>query len=57
LSISKEKSYIKRRSFLKVTALAGGGLVINFSWLPDEGIVDNGTRCPPVCPPPSELNP
>ncbi|MFM1857655.1 MAG: hypothetical protein RLZ05_715 [Bacteroidota bacterium] len=24
---------------------------------PDEGIVDDGTRCPPLCPPPSELNP
>ncbi len=24
---------------------------------PDEGIVDVGMRCPPNCPPPSELNP
>ena len=39
--MSKQNSYIKRRSFLKVTALAGGGLVINFSWLPAFGQINN----------------
>lgn len=28
------KTSIQRRSFLKATALVGGGLMINFSWLP-----------------------
>ncbi len=27
------KTFIKRRSFLKTTALAGGGLMLSFSWL------------------------
>jgi isoquinoline 1-oxidoreductase beta subunit len=42
--MSKEKSYIKRRSFLKVTALAGGGLAINFSWLPAFGQINDIDR-------------
>ena len=42
--MSKEKSYIKRRSFLKVTALAGGGLAINFSWLPAFGQINNADQ-------------
>lgn len=25
--------------------------------IPEEGIIDGGVRCPPDCPPPSELNP
>jgi isoquinoline 1-oxidoreductase subunit beta len=32
--MAHQKGLIKRRSFLKATAMAGGGLMINFSWLP-----------------------
>jgi isoquinoline 1-oxidoreductase beta subunit len=38
------KTSIKRRSFLKVTALAGGGLMINFSWLPSFGQISNSDK-------------
>jgi isoquinoline 1-oxidoreductase beta subunit len=31
--MSHQKAYINRRSFLKSSALAGGGLMISFSWL------------------------
>jgi hypothetical protein len=30
---------------------------INEEPINDEGIIDKGVRCPPNCPPPSELNP
>jgi len=36
-----QKKIIKRRSFLKATALAGGGLMINFTWLPSFGQTGN----------------
>ncbi len=35
--MANPKTTIKRRSFLKATALVGGGLMINFSWLPSFG--------------------
>jgi hypothetical protein len=31
--MTHQKASINRRSFLKTTALAGGGLMISFSWL------------------------
>ena len=31
--MSTQTSYIGRRSFLKTSVLAGGGLIINFTWL------------------------
>src|SRR5687767_3531432 len=42
--MADSKTSIKRRSFLKVTALAGGGLLINFSWLPAFGQISNTDR-------------
>lgn len=35
--MAQQTNSIKRRSFLKATVLAGGGLMINFSWLPSFG--------------------
>jgi isoquinoline 1-oxidoreductase beta subunit len=42
--MAHSKTSINRRSFLKVTALAGGGLLIHFSWLPAFGQVSTGAE-------------
>jgi isoquinoline 1-oxidoreductase beta subunit len=39
--MAHQKTGMQRRSFLKVTALAGGGLMINLSWLPFFGQTGN----------------
>ncbi|HLF45381.1 MAG TPA: molybdopterin cofactor-binding domain-containing protein, partial [Chitinophagaceae bacterium] len=39
--MTQPKTSIQRRSFLKATALVGGGLMINFSWLPSFGQKSN----------------
>jgi isoquinoline 1-oxidoreductase beta subunit len=42
--MANPKTLIQRRSFLKATALAGGGLMINFTWLPSFGQISNNNR-------------
>ncbi len=41
------KTSMQRRSFLKATALVGGGLMINFSWLPSFGQTSNNKEAVP----------
>ncbi|OSZ80450.1 isoquinoline 1-oxidoreductase [Chitinophagaceae bacterium IBVUCB2] len=39
--MANPKTSMQRRSFLKATAIVGGGLMINFSWLPSFGQINN----------------
>ena len=42
--MANPKTSMQRRSFLKATALVGGGLMINFSWLPSFGQIGNNNK-------------
>lgn len=42
--MAQQKASLKRRSFLKATLLTGGGLMINFSWLPAFGQVSENDK-------------
>jgi isoquinoline 1-oxidoreductase subunit beta len=42
--MAKQTNSLKRRSFLKATAMAGGGMLINLSWLPAFGQTSAKTK-------------